>query len=365
MVDSLPLSPGLSVVVPTHAGRASVLARLLASLAESARGLSEPWECIVVDGSPAGEEPVVRALCEARGARYLRGGANAGVKRNLGAAAARYDLLLFVDSDCVAVPELLPAHVRAIRSSPTAVAGVVGLTELTGTGSLPWQIAERCRVWSSFGWARHFQRVPWGPTANLAVRTALFHAVGGFDEETGGEDVSFGLRLTDAGHHLVTSEEARALHERERSGLRQIVRKLVSYGGGETRLSQRFPDRTRIQHSPVLIVAGLGVAGLLLGRGLPLGLRVSPAGLAATGLLVRDYRRRRQAALRHRPPGGAAQGGGGWRPPLLDLVSVLFTWALDAGAAAEAVRLRQPSLLRRRFVFVSDRDFVARVRPGR
>lgn len=365
MAESLPPQHGLSVVVPTHAGRASVLSRLLASLAESATGLSEPWECIVVDGSPPDEAAVVRTLCDARGARYLRGGDNAGVKRNLGAAEARYDILLFVDSDCVASPDLLPAHVRTLRSAPATVGGVVGLTEFTGTGSMAWQVAERCRVWSSFGFARRFQRVPWGPTVNLSVRTALFRAVGGFGEETGGEDVTFGLRLTDDGHQLLTSEEAIALHERERSGLRQMIRKLVSYGGGETRLSQRFPERTHAHVSPVLIVAGLGLAGLLVGRRLPLPLRVSPAGMAATGLFIRDYRRRRQAALRYRPPGAAAPGAGGWRSPLLDLASVLFTWALDTGAAAEAIRLRRPSLLRRRFVFVSDRDFVARVRPAR
>src|SRR5438874_13071403 len=123
---------GVSVVVPSHSGRLPLLPRLLTSLCQSASRLREPWECIVVDDSPGAECQAVRTVCVDHGARYQRGPWSAGSKRNVGAAAARHDVLVFVDSDCVVSVAFLPAHVSALRSAPPGTAGVIGLTNFFG-----------------------------------------------------------------------------------------------------------------------------------------------------------------------------------------------------------------------------------------
>src|SRR5205807_2316281 len=58
---------GLSVIVPVHGGRLALLARLLSSLEGSAARMSEPWECLVVDGSPEPEASAVARLWAAFG----------------------------------------------------------------------------------------------------------------------------------------------------------------------------------------------------------------------------------------------------------------------------------------------------------
>lgn len=364
-----PATSGVSVVVPTHSGRLPLLRLLLDSVCASARCLAEPWECIVVDDSPAGERDAVREACRAHGARYERGPWRAGTKRNIGAAAAQYDLLVFVDSDCQVSEGFLSAHAETLRSAPPGTAGVVGLTEFFGEASFLWQVADRSRVWSSFGWARPFRQVLWGPTVNLSMWASTFREVGGFEDDAwtaaGGEDVSLGIRLTEAGWRLLTSREALALHHRDHVRLPQMTQRFFMYGEADAYLCAAFPARTHRHLSPLLLVAAAGAAGLVAPGRIPAAVRLAAPLATAVVCVGSDLRRRRAQRRRYRRPGPAEgdQGVGGWRSLLLDLACVPFAAASDLGAALQAVRARRPGLLWRRFDFINGSEFVRRERP--
>lgn len=110
--ESVP-SPSVSVVVPVR-GRVAATERMLAGVRAAAR-CPEPVEVLLVDDSGPEDAARHREQCERHGARYLRGPRHAGRKRNLGAAHASHDLLLFLGSDCRASPGLLRRYVKTIR----------------------------------------------------------------------------------------------------------------------------------------------------------------------------------------------------------------------------------------------------------
>ena len=66
---------------------------------------------------------ILERLCGSEDAIFLRGTRSAGAKRNLAAERATYDLLLFVDSDCLATESLLLHHLDALESADRDIAG--------------------------------------------------------------------------------------------------------------------------------------------------------------------------------------------------------------------------------------------------
>lgn len=360
--------PGVSVVIPVK-GRVAELRDLLASLSEAVARCPEPAEVIVVDDSEPEQAGEHRANCARYGARYVSGPRHVGAKRNLGAARSRYDLLLFVDSDCRAEPDLLYRHVERLRAEPVDVAGVAGPTITAGptpsagpaitAGPAPsagptitaGPVAAAGRGARLFRIMREShllngdlerplteREVVWATTSNLAVRKVAFFAVGGFVEDSltvvSGEDVDLGLRLTAAGHRIVCDSRARVVHSAtSTASLRTVCRRLYGYGRSEQWLITVHPRHRRARWNPVSALAvttPLAVTVGLLTRGA--GLLLVP--LAVVLFLARDVAR----DLR-------GDGGGRARPVADALVRTPIEWCFDLGAFVASFQLGRPGLV--------------------
>lgn len=121
-----PGSPlGVSVIVPTW-NEAKYLPPLLASLRDQTK---PPREILVADsGSEDGTAEVARAA----GAIVLEGERKGpGEGRNRGAGAAHEDVLLFIDADCIAPPNLVEAVVAAL-DDPEVIGGATGFLPVGG-----------------------------------------------------------------------------------------------------------------------------------------------------------------------------------------------------------------------------------------
>jgi GT2 family glycosyltransferase len=256
-----------SVVVPTNFARPAALERCLKSLAE----LDHPdYEVIVVDNRPAGAATAGAGPAGIDGVRVVREprpGISAA--RNRGVSAATGEIVAFTDDDVQVHPGWLRALGSRFARQPhvSAVTGLVVPLELetnaqvlfeqSGSGldrgftPLTFQRAGRftvrrcagqsCTERAGTGQVRSIYLTgEYGLGSNMAFRTAVLQAAGGFDEALGvgtrtrgGEDLAMLVELLMAGHQLAYEPTAIIQHQ-HRGTDAELARQIYGYGVGET-----------------------------------------------------------------------------------------------------------------------------------
>jgi len=228
--------PRVSVIIPTH-NRPEKLEETLAHLTRQSLDASD-YEIIVVDD---GSTPPVTLPANFRLIR-LDGGERSAA-RNKGAAAARGELLVFVDDDITVGNNFLAAHLEAHREWPRAL--LVGAIRLPESALL-----------TPFGrFRQHLEDsdIPKrrGPTgmrnfcaaANTAISRARFDELGGFDPGiASAEDQDLALRHTASGELIVFVPEARVIHRDSSLDLGSYCRR--AEWGAEMMIPfcRRYPD---------------------------------------------------------------------------------------------------------------------------
>lgn len=225
----------ISLIIPTHNRMMQLRACLQAALAQDHRD----YEVILVDDAST-DETGTMVRREFPGVEYLRMETNCGpaAARNCGIAAAKGELLVFTDDDCLIPPGFLSAIEVGYRQYPS-VAGVGGYLEP------PENLA------ASNPWARYEIYVthvvykagsepvlggldcPAGGTNSMSYRKEILVETGGFDEGfpvPGGEDADLKWRVVTAGHQLLYLPlKVIHLHEFD---LRNFWRKQYTHGRG-------------------------------------------------------------------------------------------------------------------------------------
>lgn len=236
--------PGISIVIASK-GRVKLLGELLESVQVARNVYDGLSEVIVIDDSKPQDALVIRTYCDTYDCRMIEFGPSVSGKRNLGAREARCEILLFLDSDCVATPQLLNEHAKHYANDK--VGGVVGLLEFVGEDTWFWKAVEKSPYVICFGFPSWLIDVPWAPTANFSVRTKIFAELGGFDEgfpnKPGGEDVDLGLRVTKKGGRIVCTKEGLVYHSKATwAPVKDMFRRLWHYGSADCYLMERHPD---------------------------------------------------------------------------------------------------------------------------
>jgi hypothetical protein len=122
VAPALPWPGGISIVLPAR-GVAAVLPDVLGAIAAAAANLppGTPWEALVIDDAnhpalslPAQTPGQIQVIRSDR--RLHCGGA-----RNLGAAHARYGLIVFCDADTILAPNYLTQHVARHLLAPNQI----------------------------------------------------------------------------------------------------------------------------------------------------------------------------------------------------------------------------------------------------
>jgi GT2 family glycosyltransferase/peptidoglycan/xylan/chitin deacetylase (PgdA/CDA1 family) len=206
-------APRFSVVIPTYQRRETV-AR---SVAAFDRQQQRDFELVVVvDGSTDGSAARLRELdlsFELTVVEQPNQGRAAAV--NAGAAAARGELILFLDDDMEADPALLEEHARSHRQGADVVLGDLPLDPRSPRGLLSWGVGrwarERCQRLAAPGAEIGLADLL---TGQMSIARPAYDAVGGFDPSFtrdglfGGEDIDFGYRLLKAGYRVVFNPRA-------------------------------------------------------------------------------------------------------------------------------------------------------------
>jgi GT2 family glycosyltransferase len=187
----------ISVVVPVHAAGPA----LTACLGSLAAAEPRPLEVIVAcDGDVPGAEATARA----HGFTVLLGAPRRGAAaaRNAGSRAAAGDVILFLDSDVMAPPDLVGRTAQAFRARPEMTALIWSYDAAPSEPAL----VSRYR-----NLLHHYVHQTSDPVASTfwgacgAVRRPALLEAGGFDESYEGasiEDIELGARLRAAGATL-------------------------------------------------------------------------------------------------------------------------------------------------------------------
>ncbi len=253
--DYLPLAavePGgprltVAVVIPVY-NRVELLRRTLAGLMVQRGYPAHLMSVIVADDGSENTFDLTLAVEQAAErlritmVRQERDGYGAGRARNLGAAAARADVELFIDADCLPDPELVAGHLAWHHRADNLV--VVGSRHHVDSSDIPPEsIADGSmdvrrlvkgedppnEVFAPEDWRRIFYRRTAGLrhgneafrsllTGNCSLRRDRFLEAGGFSGDFrswGGEDTELGWRLFSAGMFFVPANRAAIYHQQQ------------------------------------------------------------------------------------------------------------------------------------------------------
>lgn len=240
--------PELSVVIPT-CNRPRVLEQTLAALQAQRCEPASAQIIVVVDGGDAASVRVVEAAArtgpfEIQVLARRRGGQ--GAARNAGIERAAGRIVVMLDDDIVAVPDLLLCHARHHT----------GREDTVVTGALPVHITDpepahqrALREW----WDRVMQE--WSMpahrptfrdfvTGNVSVPRSRLLEIGGFDADFTGygrEDYELGYRLLRAGLRFVHEPCARGLHLYSKP-LPEWLRQFHAQGRADVIFCRKHPD---------------------------------------------------------------------------------------------------------------------------
>jgi mycofactocin system glycosyltransferase len=265
-----PTWPCVSIVIPSY-NRARELERSLRALFS----LDYPVNCleiIVIDDASTDEtgsmlqrlvkeaathDQELRVMCHEKQQ-------GVGISRNTGAEAARYDLIAYIDSDCVASPGWLRELVPAFQD--TRIAAVGGMIRAYGRNTLLGSYED---VRSSLYMGERTQQVSlkgpltYLPSANMLVRRTIWEKLAGFAPMAQGEDVDFCRRLLVSGASMNYEPRGVVYHD-YRTSLGAFLCIRAAYASAEAALIKRHPAGRRILLVPpaqaVFAVALVGVA---------------------------------------------------------------------------------------------------------
>ncbi len=210
--------PASVVIVAYNSGPA--LVRCLRSLREE----GGDHELIVVNNGERTAE--VEEAAALPGVRVLEPGTNLGYAggSSLGAQYASYETLLFLNPDTTVAPGAVTALVRALEDESVAIA-MGRLRQMSRPERLN---SAGCVIHiAGLAWSDRYddpadsiherQEITYANGSVLAIRTALFHALGGFTPELFlyHEDLELGWRARMRGYRVVLEPAANVFHEYE------------------------------------------------------------------------------------------------------------------------------------------------------
>lgn len=216
----------------------------------------EEYEVIVVDDASSDDTPeVVRSFQERTkcSVTYIRHTVNQGrsATRNDGVLQARGDIVVMLDNDNIAVPDMLRAHLLRHEVAEPEHIAVVGNVRYSAS-SINGSNFGRYLQSRYLGSRTHDHRI--NPEnlsphhlagGNSSCRRADLIAVGLYSTDIqgyGGEDELLGYRLQQAGIRMVFAEDARSEHLEDLSIGRYKRKILEANRGGYLTLMRRIPD---------------------------------------------------------------------------------------------------------------------------
>jgi GT2 family glycosyltransferase len=200
-------TPNISVIIPVYMGGAQ-FERCIQSMVST---VPEPLEIIVVaDGEGDGSWRCAEKL----GAQILKTPSNGGPARarNLGARAARGDILLFIDADILVPRDIFGLIAALFEENPGTVAAFGSYDDSPGESNFLSQYKNLLHHYVHQS-GKEDASTFWAGCG--AVRRDEFLRLGGFNEAYRRpciEDIELGYRLKKAGHSITLAKSVQVKH---------------------------------------------------------------------------------------------------------------------------------------------------------
>lgn len=254
----------ISVVIPTY-NRLETLKAVIPSLLGQDQE-ADAYEVVVADSrsTDGTAEYLAEIARDAPSVRHVPGPySGRAMARNAGIAASRAPIVLFMDSDIIASPDLLSRHLEHHRE--TLATAVVGMEVQVDTYAEYLAKSSDPRLREPLHGTAP-KRLSWlyFLTGNASVRRADLERAGGFDESFTGyghEDLELGYRLEQAGVRIVYEPRAVNYHwqaipyEEQKQKMELAGRSTVRF----YRKHPKFGVRARLGMTPL----SLGAHGAL------------------------------------------------------------------------------------------------------
>lgn len=210
----------VSVIVP-HLNQPELLRLLLVSLEAQTTGMDDTEVIVVDNGSRALPRDVIDEFPFARLVTEATPGP--GPARNRGVAEAKGGLLAFTDADCQVASDWLAVIRGRFGADPdlSALGGEIRMTMRDPRRPTP---AEAYECIYAYNQRDYMKRLGFSVTANLAMRRAVFDAVGPFAGIEVAEDMDWGARALAIGHRTVFAPDM-VIHHPARHSMRDLCAK--------------------------------------------------------------------------------------------------------------------------------------------
>lgn len=205
-------------------------------------------EVIIIDSSKDESKTSIAASCKKYDAIYLEGMDSVRKKRNLGIHSARYEHILFIDSDVTVKSGLLNEYANVyLHADRIRLGGVLGYTEFVGEKSFWWRILELTNLVDSFSFAREYPFHSWTIGNNVSFKKCVLEEIGMFEEnfpfKLGGDDLDMSYRVTKSGYMIISAPNAVAYHSRDTwNNVKAIHDRAKRWGTMEFFICERHPE---------------------------------------------------------------------------------------------------------------------------
>lgn len=252
-----------SVIVPVY-NRPDEVGELLESL--TMQTFTDFEVVIVEDGS----EVTCREVCEGYAGTldlhyYYKSNSGPGDSRNYGAARAKGDYLIILDSDVVLPEGYLSAIDAELRREP---ADAFGGADAAHPSFTPTQKAISYSMTSFFttggirGGRKKLDKF-YPRSYNMGVRREEYARLGGFSKMRFGEDIDLSIRIFEAGLRCRLMPEAWVWHKR-RTDFRKFFRQVFNSGIARINLHKHHPGSMKLVHLlPAIFTIGVTLLILL------------------------------------------------------------------------------------------------------
>ena len=226
----------ISVAIPCYNGEAYISRAIDAILAQT----QPAHEIIVIDDGSTDQSAMIIKACPVT---LIQHPSNLGLAaaRNTAMLAASGEVLLFVDADAFAAPDVIELLSAAYEQGDGCLGGVGG----QGIESNIQSLADRWRrAHASQGHGAERKYVPYLFGLCMSYRLTALRQIGGFSTgfRTNGEDMDAGIRMNAAGFRLLYLPEVQVFHQRS-DNLASLKRTMAAWYSAAYRAKRRNQAR--------------------------------------------------------------------------------------------------------------------------